>query len=78
MIVYGREAKIDVPLPASRTGRDGELDEVYGAVVEGKPAIHDGLWSLATLELTLAVLPPARQGPRRRGEHDVASDALLS
>ena len=60
LIVYGREAKIDVPLPASRTGRDGVLDEVYGAVVEGKPAIHDGPWSLATLELTLAVLESGR------------------
>ena len=60
LIVYGREAKIDVPLPAARTGRDGVLDEVYGAVVAGEPAIHDGPWSLATLELTLAVLESGR------------------
>ena len=60
LIVYGREAKIDVSLPASRTGRDGVLDEVYGAVVEGVPPIHDGPWSLATLELTLAVLESGR------------------
>ena len=61
LIVYGREAKIDVPLPASRTGRDAVLDEVYGAVAEGEPAIHDGPWALATLELTLAVLESGRK-----------------
>lgn len=60
LIVYGKVAKIDAPLPASRTGRDGVLDEVYGAVVHGEPAIHDGEWSTATLELTLAVLESGR------------------
>ena len=60
LIVYGREAKIDGALPASRTGRDGVLDEVFGAVAGGEPAIHDGPWALATLELTLAVLESGR------------------
>ncbi len=60
LIVYGRDARTEVALPPSRTGRDGVLDEVYGAVVEGEPPIHHGPWSLATLELTLAVLESGR------------------
>ena len=60
LIIYGEEQKREVPLP-HKSGRDFVLDEVYRSVVEGQSCVHDGAWSLATLELTLAVLRSGRE-----------------
>jgi phthalate 4,5-cis-dihydrodiol dehydrogenase len=38
------------------------IDELYGAVVEGRPPLHSGDWATATLEVCLAMLTSARQG----------------
>jgi phthalate 4,5-cis-dihydrodiol dehydrogenase len=31
------------------------IDEFYSAVVDGRPPLHDGEWSRATLEVCLAI-----------------------
>ena len=38
------------------------IDELYDAVVNGKPPLHCGEWGAATLEVCLAVLRSAREG----------------
>ncbi len=38
------------------------IDELYGAAVLGRPALHDGEWARATLEASLAILESARTG----------------
>ncbi len=60
LLVYGPDEKREVPLDLSRAGRDAVVSEVCDAVVGAGPAVHDGAWSLATLELTLAVLESGR------------------
>jgi phthalate 4,5-cis-dihydrodiol dehydrogenase len=60
LIIYGEEQKREVPLP-HKSGRDFVLDEVYRSVMEGQSCVHDGAWSLATLEVTLAVLRSGRE-----------------
>jgi len=61
LLIYGEQQKREVPLPMDKSGRDFVLDEVYRSVAEGRRCVHDGAWSLATLELTLAVLQSARE-----------------
>jgi predicted dehydrogenase len=39
----------------------GVIDELYAAVVEDKPPLHDGAWGLATVEACLAILRSARE-----------------
>jgi phthalate 4,5-cis-dihydrodiol dehydrogenase len=42
-------------------GRGAVLDELYFAVTEGRPVIHDGRWAKATMEVCLAMLQSARE-----------------
>ena len=35
------------------------IDELYDAVVHGKPPLHNGEWSRATMEVCLAILESA-------------------
>jgi phthalate 4,5-cis-dihydrodiol dehydrogenase len=41
--------------------RAGVIDELYAAVVEGRPPLRDGAWGLATVEVCLAMLRSARE-----------------
>lgn len=59
--IYGdtqreRVSLADPPLP-----RYEVIDELYAAVVEGRPTLHDGAWARATLEVCLAILQSARE-----------------
>ena len=42
--------------------RAAVIDELYGAVLEGRPPLHDGAWGTATVEVCLAMLRSAREG----------------
>jgi phthalate 4,5-cis-dihydrodiol dehydrogenase len=35
------------------------IDELYAAVMKGRPPLHGGAWALATLEVCLAMLQSA-------------------
>ena len=48
-------------LPAPKVQRAEVIDELYAAVVEGKPPMHDGDWALATTEACLAILQSAKE-----------------
>jgi phthalate 4,5-cis-dihydrodiol dehydrogenase len=49
------------PLAAPKVQRAEVIDELYAAVVEGKPPLHDGEWALATTEAVLAILQSAKE-----------------
>ena len=48
-------------LPAPKVQRAEVIDELYGAVVEGKAPVHDGEWALATTEACIAMLQSAKE-----------------
>ncbi len=63
--IHGDEGKRDVEIDrGNETGvvqRRAELEELYDAVVHGKPLWHDGRWGMATLEVCLAMMQSARE-----------------
>jgi phthalate 4,5-cis-dihydrodiol dehydrogenase len=60
--VYADTEKRLEPLAAPSVQRAEVIDEVYAAVVDGKPPLHDGEWALATVEACLAILESAKSG----------------
>ncbi len=62
VMVYADGAKRLDALPAPRIPRVGVVDELYAAVVSGKPPLHGGPWAMATMEVCLAMLRSAREG----------------
>jgi phthalate 4,5-cis-dihydrodiol dehydrogenase len=61
MIYQNGAARLE-PLPPPTVPRAEVIDEVYRAVVDGAPPLHDGLWGTATVEVLLAMLRSAREG----------------
>ncbi len=49
------------PLPPPIVPRGEVIDELYDAIVSNKPALHDGAWAMATLEVCLAMLASSRE-----------------
>ena len=60
--IYADGEKRFEKLPPRAVPRAGVIDELYAAVVEGKPPLHDGAWGMATVEVCLALLRSAREG----------------
>jgi phthalate 4,5-cis-dihydrodiol dehydrogenase len=54
------ERKLEA-LPAPKVQRAEVIDELYAAVLEGRPPLHDGAWALATTEVCLAILQSAAE-----------------
>ncbi len=52
----------EIALPLDRTPRDLVLAEFHAAIDAGVPALHDGRWGLANLELCLAALQSSASG----------------
>src|SRR5260370_1732344 len=48
-------------LAAPKVQRAEVIDELYAAVVEGKPPLHDGEWALATTEACPAILQSPKE-----------------
>ncbi len=48
------------------------IDELYAAVVDGRPPLHDGAWSRATMEVCLAMIELARTGTEITLEHQTS------
>ncbi len=73
VMVYGdAEARLD-PLPMPQVPRAEVVDELYDAIVHGRPALHDGPWAMATLEVCLAILQSAREQRDIALAHQVAA-----
>ena len=60
IMMYGDERK-EVPIDAGATGRRAEIDELYNALVLGKPLTHSGRWGQATVEVCQAILQSAAE-----------------
>jgi phthalate 4,5-cis-dihydrodiol dehydrogenase len=61
MIYADAEQRLEA-LPPPKVPRAEVIDELYGAVVEGKTPLHSGESAMATLEVCLAMLKSAREG----------------
>ena len=71
VMIYGDfEARLD-PLPRPRIPRSEVIDELYGAIVEGRAPLHDGKWAMATLEVCVALLQSARERREITLQHQV-------
>jgi phthalate 4,5-cis-dihydrodiol dehydrogenase len=73
VIIYGESEKKEIPLPAGSRGREAEIEELYDAVIHGRPISHDGRWGEATLEVCLAILESSRQRKEILLSHQVPS-----
>jgi phthalate 4,5-cis-dihydrodiol dehydrogenase len=62
VMVYGDEARHVEELPRPKIPRAEVVEELYEAVVRGKPPLHSGEWGMATLEICLAILESAGSG----------------
>ena len=74
--VYGDDARTVEELPAPLIPRVEVIDELYAAVVNGVAPLHDGAWSMATLEVCLAMLESARSGREVTLHHQVPVPAV--
>jgi phthalate 4,5-cis-dihydrodiol dehydrogenase len=61
MIYDGGAPRLD-PIPPPTVPRSEVIDEFHAAVVDGKPPLHSGAWSLATIEVCLAMIESAKTG----------------
>ena len=73
LYIYGDEKNWEVPVAKTARGREAELDELYGAVAEGRPVIHDGRWGEATLEVVLAIMQSGKERREIYMSHQVPS-----
>jgi len=71
--IYGETAQREINLPAGSRGREAEVEELYDAVVKGRPVFHGGRWGAATLEVCLAMLESAKQRKEIMLSHQVPS-----
>ncbi|HXV79627.1 MAG TPA: Gfo/Idh/MocA family oxidoreductase [Candidatus Binatia bacterium] len=70
---YGEAEQREIVLPVGSRGREAEVEELYNAVVHGRPVFHDGRWGAATLEVCLAILESAKQRKEITLSHQVPS-----
>lgn len=61
VMIYGDREKRFEPLAPPTVPRAGVIDELYAAVVERNPPLHDGAWGMATLDVCLAILRSSRE-----------------
>jgi len=70
MIYADDDQRLD-PLAPPEVPRSEVIDELYQAIVNGKPPLHSGEWARATLEVCLAILSSARHGQQVALKHQV-------
>ncbi len=71
--IYGETEQREITLPSAKRGREAEIEELYQAVIEGRPVFHDGRWGEATLEVCLAILQSASERKEIFLSHQVPS-----
>ena len=74
--IYDRDGmrQVSIQRGGSMPGRREVLDDMRVAIRSGNPAVHNGRWGKATLEVALAMLQSARDGREVVLEHQVAVD----
>ena len=71
VMIYGDDGPRLDPLPNPVVPRAEVIDELHAAIVEGRPPLHDGRWSRATLEVCLALATSSREQREVTLEHQV-------
>ncbi len=60
--VYGHQGqRREIPVPGPEPRGWPELQDLYDAVMYGKPIVHDGHWGLATQEVVTAIMRSAEE-----------------
>jgi phthalate 4,5-cis-dihydrodiol dehydrogenase len=72
LYVYSRGGMREIVLPTDRSPRQLVLDEFCDAVAGRRPALHDGRWGLATLEICVAAMRSSGTGTEVRLAEQVA------
>lgn len=75
LYIYGDEGPSEVPLSGGLQEHRAELEELYDAVVLGKPVYHSGAWGMATLEACVAMIRSARERREIMLKHQVPMPA---
>lgn len=74
LLVYIDGERREIELPVDRSPRDLVLEELLGAIRGHAPAIHDGRWGLANLELCVAAMASSESGSEVLLHEQVAAD----
>jgi phthalate 4,5-cis-dihydrodiol dehydrogenase len=61
MVYADAEQRLEKLAPP-QVPRSEVIDELYGAVMQGRAPLHGGEWAMATLQVCLAMLESARAG----------------
>jgi phthalate 4,5-cis-dihydrodiol dehydrogenase len=62
VLIYGDEAVSERPAPPATVPRQGVIDELYAAVVQGVEPLHSADWGADNLAACLALLDSSAQG----------------
>jgi phthalate 4,5-cis-dihydrodiol dehydrogenase len=73
LYLYTDRGREEIVLPPDCNPRSLVLDEFADAILDKAPAVHDGRWGLATLEVCAAVLSSSRSGCEVELTHQVAA-----
>ena len=73
VMIYGDTEQRLEPLPEPAIPRSEVIDELYDAVVLGRPPVHSGEWSLATMEVCFAILASAREQREITLQHQIGA-----
>lgn len=69
--IYADHARSFESVPVPPIARSEVIDEFHAAISEGKPPLHSGEWSLATMEVCLAMQQSSREGREIGLNHQV-------
>jgi phthalate 4,5-cis-dihydrodiol dehydrogenase len=70
--IYGDQTRSFEAVPVPPIARSEVIDEFHAAIFDGRTALHSGEWSLATMEVCLAMQQSAREGREVVLKHQVA------
>lgn len=73
LLVYTDEGTSEIALPIDRSPRELVLDELHAAITGHVPALHDGPWGLANLEVCAAAIESSISGREVLLVHQVAA-----
>jgi len=75
LYMYADGERSEIALPTHRSPRDLVVSEFHDAVRGIAPALHDGRWGLANLEVCAAAIESSAHGREVRLQHQVAVPA---
>jgi phthalate 4,5-cis-dihydrodiol dehydrogenase len=69
--IHTEDGLQEIELPADRTPRDLVMEEFHDVITGKSPAVHDGRWGLANLEVCLAAIASSGSGREVDLKHQV-------